>query len=216
MTDNNNCGGCTQVCNANTCGGAGHNVTNAGCVNGMCEILMCVPGWDDSDTQCADGCECQLSSVPTKCGAGAYSLGSLPPLAQAVTHTSNLFPAVPNGAYYTVSFSGNTDVVNYHPKITLTDPLGEFVMDVTSDCTTLISNCNTAGANETVNAMGVTTWETSYNGPNPQGDPTSKTPAGASNFTAISPGSAGTVYVKVYRKVAATACNNAYTITASN
>jgi hypothetical protein len=215
QTDNNNCGGCGQVCDAATCGGMMKNVSNAACMGGMCEISMCTAGWDDNDMQCADGCECQLSTVSSKC-AGAFSLGSIPPLAAAVSHTSNLFPAAPNTAYYTVTFSGNTDVTNYHPRITITDPLGEFVMDVTSDCSTLISNCNTMGANETVNAMGVTTWETSYSGPNPQGDPTSKDPTGVSNFTSISPGSAGTVYVKVYRKVAVTACNNAYTITASN
>ncbi len=130
-------------------------------------------------------------------------------LSAAQVHTSNLFPATPNAAYYTVTFTGNdTDVVNYHPKITLTDPLGEFVMDITTDCTTLIATCNTGG--DTGTSDGVTTWEMKYTA----GDPNSKAPDGTtSNFDPIPlPGTGGTVYIKVYRKVALTKCSNAYTL----
>jgi hypothetical protein len=207
-TDNGNCGGCGNVCNANTCGGSGQNVATASCSGGACGISACAGNWQDTDGQCFDGCECGLSTVTTTCPQGAYNLGSLPVGGQPVSHTSNLFPASPNAAYYVVTFSGNT-ITSFHPRITLTDPLGEFVMEVSSDCTTLISNCTQFG--DTLTSSGITTWEVQYTG----GD-TASYPLTGSHFQAIPPvGNGGTVYVKVYRKVGWTKCNNAYTITAS-
>jgi hypothetical protein len=131
------------------------------------------------------------------------------------THTSNLFPASPNAAYYTVTFTGEANTA-FHPRITLTDPLNEFVMDVTTDCSTLESSqglgCNTSG--DAASSSGITTWESSYIGPSPAADPTSY-PVTGSHFAPISVDAGGTLYIKVYRKGGVTNCNNAYTISAS-
>jgi hypothetical protein len=208
-TDNNNCGGCGSTCTANTCGGAGQHVATAACSGGSCGIVACLGNWQDTDLSCADGCECALSTVPSTCPTGAFSLGSIPLGGGQVFHSSNLFPASPNAAYYVVSFTGNTSL-SYFPRITLSDPLNEFVMDVTSDCFTQLSNCTTPG--DSPSTQGITIWDASYNGPSPEADPNSKAADGTSNFGPIP---VGTVYIKVYRKGGVTSCNNAYTIAAS-
>jgi hypothetical protein len=221
-TDNNNCGGCGTLCDVATCGGAAGHVASTACTGGKCDIATCASGYDSTDTVCSDGvyCECAVSTISSTCPGGAFSLGTLPVGAAAVSNTSNLYPGTVNAAYYTVTFSGNTDVgsglpnftAGYHPKIVLTDISGEgFVMEVTSDCSTPISACNTAG--DAASANGVTTWEVQYTA----GDPNSKSPGGVNQFVAVpAVGSSGTVYVKVYRKGAVSNCSHQYTITASN
>jgi hypothetical protein len=204
-TDNNNCGGCGNVCNANICGGSAQHVATAACSGGSCGITSCIGNWQDSDLTCSDGCECQLSTVPTTCGTGAFSLGPFGVGSPQMSHTSVLFPGSPNAAYYTATFSDNTNF-SFHPKITLSDPLGEFVMDVTTDCFTQVSTCTTPG--DATSPQGITSWEVSYNG----GDPASY-PTTGSHFQ---PQPIGTVFIKVYRKGPGVSCNNAYTITASD
>jgi hypothetical protein len=214
-TDNNNCGACGTVCNANTCGGAAQHVGSAACSGGVCDVTSCIGSWQDTNLTCSDGCECAISTVPTTCGAGAYSLGSVPVGGTPISHTSNLFPAAPNAAYYQVVFTGNTNTA-FHPRITLTDPFNEFVMDVTTDCSVLESTmnvCNAAG--DAPVAQAVSTWEASYTGPNPPADP-AVYPVTGSHFQAIpAPGTGGTLYIKVYRTGGVITCNNAYTITVS-
>jgi hypothetical protein len=206
-TDPNNCSACANSCVAQ-CGGTAGHVIGGACSGGTCSISTCAAGWDDHDKLCSDGCECQDSTTTSTCGGGGATVLSL-----GVTFSSNMYPASPNAAYFTVSFTGSNQSLNYHPKITLTDPLGEFVMDVTTDCATFVSSggssdaCNGAGDNG--NSNGVVTWETSYIGPVPQADPSH--PA---EFQAIPP--RGTVYVKVYRKVPMTSCNNKYMLTATD
>jgi hypothetical protein len=201
-----------MACNANTCGGTKKEVAAANCNAGTCQIDACIGSWQDTDGQCSDGCECALSTVSTTCGSGAYSLGTLPVNAPPSSHTSNLFPASPNAAYYVVTFTGET-FTTFHPRITLTDPLNEFVMDVTTDCSTLESSqgsttCNTTG--DAGSSRGITSWDASYIG----GDPTFY-PVTGSHFAPISVDAGGTLYIKVYRKGAVSSCNNAYTITVS-
>jgi hypothetical protein len=63
-------------------------------------------------------------------------------------------------------------------------------------------------------ATSVTTWETSYAGPSPAGDPTSKTPGGVSNFVPIP--SVGTVFIHVFRaSTTSPATCDEYTLTVS-
>ncbi len=213
-TDNNNCGSCGNSCTAD-CGGAGKGVSTTACSAGACSITACAAGYQDTDKTCSDGCECALSSTPTACSAAAaHSLGTIGAGGNPVAFTSNLFPATPNAAYFTVTFTGNTTTSTFHPLITLTDPDGEFVMDITSDCSTLISNCNVSGSGNVSTTSGVTTWETSYTA----GDPNSKTAGGASNFVPITLDASGQVYIKVYRKNpnVVVNCDNDYTLTVAN
>jgi hypothetical protein len=56
-----NCGGCGVVCNfANA---------NANCLNGVCSIGMCNPGFADCDRNLANGCEVNTQSDVNNCGA---------------------------------------------------------------------------------------------------------------------------------------------------
>jgi hypothetical protein len=60
-TDANNCGACGNVCNL-------PNAT-AACVNGVCAIAACSPGYQDCDAKAADGCEVDVSTDPNACGS---------------------------------------------------------------------------------------------------------------------------------------------------
>ena len=56
----NHCGGCGNVC-------VFPNATGQ-CVNGVCSIAACAPGFADCDGNPANGCEVDLNSNPTHCG----------------------------------------------------------------------------------------------------------------------------------------------------
>ncbi len=166
--DANNCNGCGTVC-LTVCGGAADHVTAASCTGSACHITGCASEWADNDLVCSNGCECADSTTPTTCtGGAAHFLGTLSQGTSITPFSSNLFPATPNAAYFSVTFTQNDTNTAFHPEITITDPLNEFVMDITTDCSTLISTCNTAG--DSSNTGGVTTWEMKYTA----GDPNSK------------------------------------------
>ncbi len=213
--DNANCGGCGNVCDVATCGGLAGHVATTTCTAGVCDVTTCSAGYTFTDDKCSDGlyCDCALSTVATTCGSGSQNLGTVPVGANPITFVSNLYPATPNQAYFVVTFTGNTNT-SYHPKITISDPLNEFLIEVTSDCSTAITTCNATG--DLTSSNGVTSWEESYVGPNPPADPNTY-PVTGDKFEAIPPvGNNGVVYVKVYRKGAVTNCNNQYTLTVAN
>ncbi len=61
LTDNNNCGGCNLPCfrpNAQTA-----------CVNGVCQIVACNPGWGNCDGNPINGCETNLTNSVINCNA---------------------------------------------------------------------------------------------------------------------------------------------------
>jgi hypothetical protein len=59
--DINNCGACGHVC-------FGVNSTPA-CVNGICRVAACNPGFADCNANSADGCEVNINNDPNNCGA---------------------------------------------------------------------------------------------------------------------------------------------------
>jgi hypothetical protein len=133
-----------------------------------------------------------------------------PPQSNSVV--GSLFPAA--AAYYKVTFTGNTNQSSYHPTITLTGPVGEFVMDITSNCSTNVStapplSCNTSG--DSSGSAHITTWE-SYYAPPPAPDTFPQ------NTNIPLPGNNGTVYIKVYRTGALSSanCNDSFTLTVHN
>jgi hypothetical protein len=205
-TSNTNCGACGKSC-ATTCVG---NVASTSCSASTCSVTSCSAGFNNNDGVCANGCECPSSTTINTCGG--MNLGILNPGQAISAFKSNLMPVfsspgVPNSAWFSITFNGNGNTA-YHPKITLSDPANEFVMDVQTNCTgTMVSTCTDSPAG----SKGVLTFETTYTG----GDPTSTNINGVSNFTPIT--TTGTLYVHVYRRnpSAATTCNQ-YTLSASD
>jgi hypothetical protein len=59
--DPNNCGACGHVC-------AGAHATET-CVNGVCMVSACAPGFADCDGKADTGCEISIASDPKNCGA---------------------------------------------------------------------------------------------------------------------------------------------------
>jgi hypothetical protein len=217
-SSNANCGMCGKNCST-TCVG---NVAATACVASACTISACASGYTNNDGTCSNGCECANSTTATTC-TGANNLAILSPGGTMTPFSSTLMPVmvagVPNSAWFAITFTGN-GLQTYHPKITLTDPSGEFIMDVQTDCSgTMVSTCTATG--EKGNTQGVTQFETYYLGagppaaPNPPGDPNSKDSNGNSKFQPITV--TGTLYVHVYRKNpgGATTCNQ-YTLNASD
>jgi hypothetical protein len=203
QTDNNHCGGCNTNC-ATTCA---TNVQFTGCNNGSCSILSCQAGWYDIDGTCNNGCECAGSNTSETCSSANNLTPTALIVGQSITpFKSNLIPALisgnPNAAWFLITFSNNGASTAYHPKITLTDPLGEFVMDVVTSCGGAAFTC---GA-ENTSASAITLWETSFTGPNPPADPSN---IGYSDIYA------GPVYVHVYRKTGKPVTCNQFTLGAS-
>ena len=155
-------------------------------------------GWYDVNKACGDGCECQASVQGATCG-GASSLGALA-LGTNVTTTGNLVP-LGTEAWFTVSFQSNTDT-RYHPQIQLTNPVGEFLIDVYADCSNTLLTCATEGGN----SKAVTNFEMVYTA----GDP-------ASAFQPIPAlGGTGKAFIRVYRAPGKPlSCNN-FALRASN
>jgi hypothetical protein len=211
-SDNSNCGGCGTTCSAAACGG---NVKTASCTAGVCDATVCDAGFVlSAGATCSAMCACTQSTVSNSCPS-ATSLG---PIAQSqtITRVSNLFPAAPASQYYSVTFAVvPTTNTTYHPHIAITDPLNEFLFDVTSDCSTDVSgesgvSCNTGG--DVASSAGLTSWDQEYTA----GDATSWPVTGDALNPVPRVGSAGTVYIRVYRKGAVTQCNNQYTLTITN
>jgi hypothetical protein len=202
QTDINNCGACNNKC-ATACPG---NVQVTGCSAGVCGILACAQNWYDIDQNCSTGCECPASTTSQSCAA-AYNMTptALTSPGSATPYSSNLIPALigvtPNVAWVQITFTNLSNKLTYHPSITLTDPTGEFVMDVNSNCSGSTFTCNT----ENAPATAVTHWETAFSA-SPPADPTN---------IAFSNLYTGTVYVKVYRKTGAKVTCNSFKITAS-
>ena len=61
MTSADNCGACGQACSLANAAGA--------CVNGVCSVGVCNPGFSDCDGNPYNGCETNLDTSPTSCGA---------------------------------------------------------------------------------------------------------------------------------------------------
>jgi hypothetical protein len=64
QTDPNNCGGCDVVCNV-------PGMSNM-CINGMCSMNPCTPGFADCNGLPADGCETNLLTSVTNCGVCGF------------------------------------------------------------------------------------------------------------------------------------------------
>jgi hypothetical protein len=185
-------------------------VASAACTTNKC-IATCTAGCYDLDSVYTDGCECcDTTGVGHTCATAAAAT----PIAigQSVNFSGTI-PEPTGGVWYSVTFAatpGNS--TTFHPEITFTaNPSIQFIFEVDSGaCGGPALTCGTEGGA----ATGVTTWETSYAGPNPAGDPTSKTPGGVSNFQPIP--SVGTVFIHVYRaNTSAPADCSTYTLTVS-
>lgn len=60
-TDPANCGACGTLCS--------YPNGNGGCRSGRCYLAGCNTGWGDCDQNASNGCEINLSSTPSSCGA---------------------------------------------------------------------------------------------------------------------------------------------------
>jgi hypothetical protein len=182
-----------QCCVAADCPSVPNVATDACTVN-KCSVASCVRGCYDLDMMFANGCEC-CDSVYGKTCATATAGGALTVGMTPLTYTGSI-PEMGGsslGDWFSVTFSGESNTA-FHGLIQLTSGAGEFVFDILqSSCSGAPMACGTEGGSCT----GKTAWEESYVGPNPAGDPTSVSPSGASNFTAIP--AVGTVFIHVYR-----------------
>jgi hypothetical protein len=68
QSDPNNCGACFNVCTAAN----GFPV----CVNGVCGVSACEPGYLDCDGNPAHGCETNLRDDPDNCGSCSNVCGT--------------------------------------------------------------------------------------------------------------------------------------------
>jgi hypothetical protein len=115
--------------------------------------------------------------------------------------TGNLVPAGQE-AYLTITLTGNTNKA-YHPSVTMTTGVGEFLFDILTNCTGGNMGCMMEGGN----SIGLTAWETKYT-------------AGNASDTGFIPipavGTNGAIIIHVYRKPGlGVTCNN-YTLNITN
>ncbi|MFO0586988.1 MAG: hypothetical protein U0441_05605 [Polyangiaceae bacterium] len=194
QADVQNCGTCGNNC-AVSCAG---NTSLTACSAGACQIQGCAAGYYNVDGLCSGGCECLASNVSQACNT-PQSLGALAVGAAPVTVTANL---VPNGveAWYTITFTGNTNA-SYHPHVKFTNnPNSAFKFDIRSNCAGGTISCGSEG---TV-SNGVTDWET-FNGAGSPG-----------YYDAIPPvGNNGTILIHVFRASGALSCAG-FTLQVSN
>jgi hypothetical protein len=197
-TDKLNCGACNNSCNT-TCTG---NIGSVTCTSSNCQVATCGPGYFDIDGLCADGCECQQTTVGTCAAPRTVSLTGPGSTANV---TGNLVPTGKED-WFTVTFT-LPKATNYHPHVVfMTNPGGEYVFDVESNCSGGNLACtekNDAGV--ALHSTGLTAWETFYS-------------AGVdfvdASFVQIP--SVGTILVHVYRATGAPVDCLAYTLTISN
>jgi hypothetical protein len=200
--DDNGCMPGAQCCGSAQCPPTAH-VQTTSCTNGKCAISTCAAGWYDFDASYATGCNCRGSDNPTSC-ATAMAVPSLS-LGMSTTLSGNL-PTESSENWFHVIFAGNAKSKAYHPKITfVTNPLNEFVFDVASSCSRDSLSCADRDA-----AIGLTAWEEFYGAAEGGADPD------ASSFKPIAPvGSAGVVFVRVYRVNPGASCDG-YVLTVSD
>ncbi|MBK8255919.1 MAG: hypothetical protein IPK82_25040 [Polyangiaceae bacterium] len=193
QADVQNCGTCGNNC-AVSCAG---NTSLTQCTSGACAIQSCQPGYYNVDGLCSGGCECQASGVSQSC-ASPQSLGTVN-IGQTVTTSANL---VPNGveAWYTVTFTGNTNA-SYHPRVRLTtNPGSAYQFDIRTNCAGGTIACGTEGG--VSNA--VTDWETFVTGT-------------AGYYNPIPPvGNNGTILIHVFRKAGQPLSCSPFTLSVSN
>jgi len=195
QADVQNCGTCGNNC-AVTC--SGHTNLTA-CSAGACTIQSCQPGFFNVDGACSGGCECGASSVSQSCATPA-SLGTLAVGAAPITTSANLVPAGVE-AWYTVSFTGNTNA-SYHPHVKFTvNPGNQFKFDIRSNCAGGTLTCGVEGGV----SNGVTDWET-FSGAGSPG-----------YYDAIPPvGNNGTILIHVYRVAGQPLSCSQFTLQVSN
>ena len=68
--DVNNCGGCGIVCKL------GANEATAACVAGVCQVATCAAGFADCNAKATDGCETNIATDISNCGACAAACGT--------------------------------------------------------------------------------------------------------------------------------------------
>ncbi len=221
-TDPNNCGGCKAKCAVPN--------ASAQCVLGMCQVGTCAPGYMDCNNDPHDGCEVDITSNPNHCGgcntvclfpscvASVCACNKIDVGASCGTATAAAQQALGIGgstqvsanliqqgseAWYEVSFANNTDT-RYHPKVTFAaNPNNEFQFDIYAGCGQLVP-CGDGNSSN-----GRTTWEVSYNGPNPGADPNS-------HFAPVpAVGAGGSILIRVFRPNGPVTCDT-FTLTISN
>ena len=82
-TDVNNCGACGKVCpQGQICANGGCTCPNcnlphamSACVNNVCTLLACVPGYGDCDAQVGNGCEVDLNQDVNNCSKCGMACG---------------------------------------------------------------------------------------------------------------------------------------------
>ncbi|UJR87117.1 hypothetical protein [Sandaracinus amylolyticus] len=191
--DAQHCGACGNAC-ATTCVG---NVTATSCAGGTCQIVGCAPGYQNIDGVCANGCECQASSISQSCATPMV----LPTLliTQTTTVSANLAVGGTE-AWYMARFATNTSP-SYHPRIRFTtNPSDQFRFDVRTNCTGTATSCGNEGGV----SNGLTDWETYMTGP-------------PGYYDVIPPvGNNGSVLVRVYRRPGFPVSCAQFTLTISN
>jgi hypothetical protein len=207
--DNNNCGSCGHAC-VPACGGAADHVNTTQCASSQCQVTSCAGGYQDFDGKCADGCECLDSSTQASC-ASAQSLfaGTLQPGQSITPFSSTMAPLTVTQAYFTLIFGGFANP-SVHPKINITSPNNEFLMDITQDCSGTSEMHDVCGDNGANTSKAVTTWEVQF--------PASNNPVPGMDYYNPIPavGAGGEVWIRVYRNPLVTPTCNLYTITASD
>jgi hypothetical protein len=169
-----------------------------------CGIKDCDPSCYNLDGQYANGCEC-CDDVYGKTCATATALGSLTLGAAPITETNGVLPVGTEGDWFQVDFNSENNVA-FHGLVQLTQGGGEYVFDIIQgSCGGNALSCGEGGT-----CTGKTAWEVSYSGPNPPGDPNSKTPSGVSNFQPIP--AVGSVWIHVYRANTSMVTCNPYTL----
>ena len=190
------CGACGNNCATN----CATNVVATTCASSACSILACTPGHYNINNTCTDGCECTSAGSSSVC-ATPSSIGALM-VGQSTVFTGNLVPAAQE-AYLSVTFNGNANPA-YHPHITLTQGVGEFVFDILTNCSGTLITCAVEGGSSNTR----TDWEEVYTA----GDSSQPT-----EFNAIpAVGVGGTVIVHVYRTAGLPVTCNNYVLTISN
>ncbi len=193
--DVQNCGTCGNNC-AVSCAG---NTALTQCNSGACVIQSCQGGYFNVDGLCSGGCECQASGVSQSCSTPA-SLGTINVGQAPITTSANLVPLGVE-AWYTVTFTGNTNA-SYHPHVKLTvNPGSAYQFDIRSNCAGGTLSCGVEGGV----SNGVTDWET-FNG------------AGSVGYYDVIPpvGNNGTILIHVFRKAGQPLSCSPFTLQISN